>query len=111
MLGIDEFKANENMDNGRFFNILNVISIQNSKILKKKGHRRTTVTRSSLWIKFKIWQKSRRKKRLFSLNCFQPCHLLHWVELVQLGLNQFAKTVKTPELKVKDKMSDSLIHC
>ena len=36
MLRIDEFKANENTDNGRFFNILNVISIQNSKILKKK---------------------------------------------------------------------------
>ena len=36
MLRIDEFKANENMENGRFFNILNVISIQNSKILKKK---------------------------------------------------------------------------
>ena len=36
MLRIDEFKANENMGNGRFFNILNVILIQNSKILKKK---------------------------------------------------------------------------
>ena len=36
MLRIDEFKANENMENGRFFNILNVISIQNSKILQKK---------------------------------------------------------------------------
>ena len=36
MLRIDEFKANENVENGRFFNILNVISIQNSKILKKK---------------------------------------------------------------------------
>ena len=56
-------------------------------------------------------KKSPKKKTLFSLNCFQPYHLLHWVELVQLGLNQFAKTVKTPELKVKDKMSDSLIHC
>ena len=37
MLRTDEFKANENMDNGRFFNILKVISIQNSKILKKKA--------------------------------------------------------------------------
>ena len=36
MLRIDEFKANENMENGRIFNILNVISIQNSKILYKK---------------------------------------------------------------------------
>ena len=37
MLRIDEFKANENVENGRFFNILNVISIQNSKIFKKKA--------------------------------------------------------------------------
>ena len=36
MLKIDEFKANENVENGRFFNILNVISIKNSKSLKKK---------------------------------------------------------------------------
>ena len=36
MLKIDEFKGNENVENGRFFNIPNVISIQNSKILKKK---------------------------------------------------------------------------
>ena len=56
-------------------------------------------------------KKSPKKKTIFSLNCLQPCHLLHWVELVQLGLNEFAETVKTPELKVKDKMSDSLIHC
>ena len=62
--------------------------------------------------KFKnMLKKSPKKKTLFSFNSFQSCHLLHWVELVQLGLNQFAKTVKTPELKVKDKMSDSLIHC
>ena len=36
MLRIYEFKANENVDNSRFFNILNEISIQNSKNLKKK---------------------------------------------------------------------------
>ena len=36
MLRIDEFEANGNMDNDRYFRILNVISIRNSKILKKK---------------------------------------------------------------------------
>ena len=50
-------------------------------------------------------------EKFFSLNCFQPCHLLRWVGLDQLVLNQFAKTVKTAELKVYSRMSDSLIHC
>ena len=93
-----------------FFSILSN-AIFNYNILKRLKNVKKSCISNSYWSpiyeqNLEHRKKSRRVIEIFYLTCLEPCRSFCWVGFVGL-----VKTVKTPELEVSNRMSETFTHC